>query len=115
MRSRTRQGWGPGFRPQPRTSLRPELALPEGTFEAATLTLTGESSAPKSHGHARQQASAPSFRAGQPLAQFGPASLHAPTAHRNAHGLLLAHQHDQPLAPRHTRVEQVAREHGVVL
>ena len=49
------------------------------------------------------------------LTQFGPAPACALVTDCNRQRLPLADQHDQPLATRHTRVEQVARQHHVVL
>ena len=51
----------------------------------------------------------------QPLPQLCPSALHRSAPDRDSDGLLLGHEHDQLLPPRHARVKQVPREHRVVL
>ncbi len=51
----------------------------------------------------------------EPLALPRPPAALASVAHRHGERLALPDKHDQLLAPRHAHVEEVARQHGVVL
>ncbi len=51
----------------------------------------------------------------KPFAQLCPSSLGGPAPDSNPDRFPLTDQHDQPLTPCDARVEEVAREHGVVL
>ena len=51
----------------------------------------------------------------EPFVQLRPPASSGYIAHRNCHGLLLAHKDDQPLAAGDASIEQVALQHGVVL
>ena len=51
----------------------------------------------------------------QPLPQLGPSASRAGIPDRHGERLALSDKHHQPLAPGHAGVEQVARQHGIVL
>jgi len=50
----------------------------------------------------------------QPLRQLRPPPPARGVTHRDGHGLLLPHQHDQPLASGDTGVEKIPLQHGVI-